>query len=254
MALSTEQICKEIANDFKRRRITHKIAAERIGTSKQTVSNQISGKKRFSLKMAQKFSEAFGYNEMWLLYGEGEMFKDGTFIHYIDPHDKTLYYYGNFTPILKEGNKLRMAERIIEILNNKVAISAFRAYINEDFDEYDSLIKKLESEYGYDTMIFTNNITLRNALRDTREMLTEIETKAAKELTRIEQKAAAGELILEDVEADRFKTRVILIKDMYKDKALQNNPDLSMDTYLPETTRKKIESLLPQKRKDKGEE
>ena len=43
--LTTQEICQEISADFKRRRITHQIAADKIGTTKQTISNQISGKK-----------------------------------------------------------------------------------------------------------------------------------------------------------------------------------------------------------------
>ena len=73
--LTTQEICDAISKDFKRRRITHQIAADKIGTTKQTITNQISGKKRFSSDMAKKFSEAFGYSIIWLLYGEGDIFR-----------------------------------------------------------------------------------------------------------------------------------------------------------------------------------
>lgn len=75
--LTTQEICDAISKDFKRRRITRQIAADKIGTTKQTITNQIGGKKRFSQNMAKKFSDAFGYSIIWLLYGEGEMFSDG---------------------------------------------------------------------------------------------------------------------------------------------------------------------------------
>ena len=66
-------ICKAIAVDFKVKGLTHEIAASRLGCSKQTVSNQISGKKKFSLKSAQKYAETFGYNLEFLLFGKGEL-------------------------------------------------------------------------------------------------------------------------------------------------------------------------------------
>ena len=75
--LTPPEICKAISADWKKRRITHQIAADRIGTTKQTISNQLTGKRRFSQNMAKKFSDAFGYSLPWLLFGEGEMFSDG---------------------------------------------------------------------------------------------------------------------------------------------------------------------------------
>lgn len=74
--LTVPEICDAISKDFKRRRITHKIAAEMIHTTKQTISNQLTGKRRFSQNMAKKFSDAFGYSLPWLLFGEGKMFND----------------------------------------------------------------------------------------------------------------------------------------------------------------------------------
>ena len=66
-------ICKAIAVDFKVKGLTHETAAGQLGCSKQTVSNQISGKKKFSLKTAQKYAETFGYNLEFLLFGKGEL-------------------------------------------------------------------------------------------------------------------------------------------------------------------------------------
>lgn len=77
----------KIRADLKRRRITHKIAAEWVGTTKQTISNQLTGKRRFSKNMAQRFSNAFGYSVTWLLFGEGEMFDCGGNYDKIDVPD-----------------------------------------------------------------------------------------------------------------------------------------------------------------------
>lgn len=74
--LTTREICKAISKDFKLRGITQQIAADKIGTSRAVISNQLTGKRGFSQNMAKKFSNAFGYSIIWLLYGEEEMFND----------------------------------------------------------------------------------------------------------------------------------------------------------------------------------
>lgn len=254
MALTVPEICEEIRADFKRRRITHQIAADKIGTTKQTVSNQISGRKRFSQNMAKKFCDAFGYSIAWLLYGEGEMFAPGRGYAGRDSETGLPYFVGNFDGVFKEGRTIRMAERLIEILNNKVAISAFRAYINEDYEEYEKLRDMLENAYSYNVPLITNNPAKTQAFRRMREYFTDVETKAAKELVIIEQKAALGEIIDVDAELERFKRRIILIKDSYKDEALKAHPELKEEEYLPETERQHIKELIPEKYRKSDEE
>lgn len=246
MALSTKEICSVIASDFKRQRITHQMAAERIGTTKQTISNQISGKKRFSQAMAKKFSDQFGYSIPWLLYGEGEKYKEGHVHLVLNAQDEKVYYSGNLETVLKEGRKLRMAERLLQILNNKVAISAFNAYLAGDYEEYETLLDKLESDYAYDLPHYLSDPKAANAFRWTRQFFTDVETKAAKELVRIEHQAASGEIIDVDAEVERFKRRVILIKDAFKDKALENHPHLTEEEYQPESEKAAIKELIPE--------
>lgn len=252
MALTKEEICERIAADFKRRRITHQIAAEKIGTTKQTISNQISGKKRFSQNMAKKFADAFGYSTTWLLYGEGDQFDDRLVSFEFDTKENILYAADNLDSILKEGRKIRVAERLLQILNNKVAISAFRAYLAEDYDEYEILRDKLERDYAYYPTIYMDNTKLVAELRRMRQFFTEVETKAAKELIVIEQRAAQGEIIDVDAELERFRRRIILIKDALKDKALAANPGLTEEEYLPETERVAIKELMPEKPLDEN--
>ena len=68
-------ICRAVASDFKLRGITHQQAAGMLGVEKRTVSNQISGKRPFGKKSAQKYAQVFGYEEPFLLYGIGELKK-----------------------------------------------------------------------------------------------------------------------------------------------------------------------------------
>lgn len=224
MPLTTAEICAMIAADFKKRRITHKVAADKIGTTKQTISNQISGKKRFSKNMAQKFSSAFGYSPAWLLYGDGEMFLAGHGYIGKDGENNLPYFVGNFEPILKESQTIRMAERIIEILNNKIAIEAFRAFIKGDYEQYHELIEILESDYAYNLpQTIWNNPDLTKRLRQTRQFFTDAETAAAKDLVLIEQKAANGEIIDVDAELDRFKEQLLKIKESQTESDASSN-------------------------------
>lgn len=216
MSLTNKEICEAISADWKKRRITHQMAADKIGTTKQTVSNQLTGRRRFSQNMAKKFSDAFGYSLSWLLFGEGEMFKEGHGHFEIDHDEKAVYFTGNFESIMKEGRKLRMAERLLEILNNKVAISAFRAYIDENYDEYEKLRDMLESEYGYNLPHFSNDPKRLAAYRQMRQFLTEAETKAAKELVAIEHEVAEGKAIAIDAEVERFRKKLEILKQAYE--------------------------------------
>ncbi len=73
--MSPEQICRSVAADFKLRGISHADAAEKLGVNIRSVSNQISGKRPFGKKSAQKYAAAFGYEEPFLLYGAGKLKK-----------------------------------------------------------------------------------------------------------------------------------------------------------------------------------
>ena len=139
-------------------------------------------------------------------------------------------------------------------MNNKVAISAFRAYINEDYEEYEKLRDMLENAYSYNVPLITSNPAKTQAFRRMREYFTDVETKAAKELVIIEQKAALGEIIDVDAELERFKRRIILIKDSYKDEALKAHPELKEEEYLPKTERQHIKELIPEKYRKSDEE
>lgn len=252
MAKDFKEICKAISADWKARRITHQIAAEKVGTTKQTISNQISAtaKSRFSVAMAQKFAEAFGYDERFLLYGEGELYAEGHGVVINGgrnaetglPH---LYYIGYQDEPFKYGRQLRVAERLIEILNNKVAISAFHAYMNENYDEYRELVDILEDEYAYNCKIYGVSPKYAETLKRTRQWFTDVETKAAKELVLIEQKAASGELIDVDAEVERFRRRVLWTKDANKEEAKKNHPELDLEKYMPEEARQEFLKMMP---------
>lgn len=75
---TADEICREVAADFKRRGISQAEAALRMGVAKRAVSNQISGKRAFVLKTARLYALAFGYNEEFLLKGKGSLFGEAS--------------------------------------------------------------------------------------------------------------------------------------------------------------------------------
>ena len=133
-------ICKAIAVDFKVKGLTHETAASRLGCGKQTVSNQISGKKKFSLKTAQKYAETFGYNLEFLLFGKGELNGSQQITSVIEVESKA----SDEEPTVAELKKqVRLARRLFRIMNNPDAIAAFEAVMAGDDKKYVSLFKKL---------------------------------------------------------------------------------------------------------------
>ena len=68
---SSEEICRNVASDFKLQGLTQAKAAAQLGIEPKAVANQISGKRAFGKKAAKLYAKTFGYNEAYLLYGEG---------------------------------------------------------------------------------------------------------------------------------------------------------------------------------------
>lgn len=67
------EIGRIVAAYFKQNRVTYDQVAKRLGfASRQVVSNQLAGK-RFGRATAAKYSTAYGFNELFLLTGKGEL-------------------------------------------------------------------------------------------------------------------------------------------------------------------------------------
>ena len=138
-------ICKAIAVDFKVKGLTHETAASQLGCSKQTVSNQISGKKKFSLKTAQRYAETFGYNLEFLLFGKGELNGTQPLNSVVDVEQKTSEVEPSVAELKKQ---VRLARRLFRIMNNPDAIAAYEAVMSGDDTTYVSLFKKLHYDFG----------------------------------------------------------------------------------------------------------
>jgi len=139
---TTQEICEAIAIDFKRRKISHQEAAERIGKTKASISNQISGKKPFSKGMAELFATAFNYNIDFLLYGKGELFG-------INADDFSRYSVSSIAADNLDSSLLphliEAADSIIHLSQNKNAIDTWNSLMMGDFEEYKSHIINLST-------------------------------------------------------------------------------------------------------------
>lgn len=72
-AKTPREIGRMISAYFKEHGISQEDAAARLGlASKQVVANQLYGK-RFGRKVAAKYASVFGFNELFLLTGKGEL-------------------------------------------------------------------------------------------------------------------------------------------------------------------------------------
>lgn len=60
--------------------IKNKECAEKIGTSTPNISNYLAGRRAFSKRIADKFSEVYGFSIPFLLYGEGTLFPSQTIV------------------------------------------------------------------------------------------------------------------------------------------------------------------------------
>jgi DNA-binding XRE family transcriptional regulator len=232
--LPLKEICTEISSDLKSRRITQKLAAEMLGTTKQTIANQLSGKKRFSINMAKKFCDKLGYSIEFLLYGRGPLYAPGKYLWHSRPGTFPELLGRENDPVMRESYNCHNAAHILEIINDKVAIECFEKGVAGDYEECNRLMKILTSRYCYDIPAMTKDPRITKAFREMREWFRKAEVESAKRLIIIEQKAALGEIIDIDAELERFKERLLIIKRNNSEAALKAHPEISPNDYMTE--------------------
>ena len=163
-------ICKAIAVDFKVKGLTHETAAGQLGCSKQTVSNQISGKKKFSLKTAQKYAETFGYNLEFLLFGKGELNGSSSGLISVDEVPSVRDSDECSTSI--SVKQLKQIRNLLRVLNNNDACNAFDAVLAGDEGKYKTLYEKLRRDFGWELGLVADQEYLdkiRRVLSDVQE-------------------------------------------------------------------------------------
>lgn len=71
LCCTPREVCDMVSDDLKNKGITRRSAAELLGVQAPVVSIQLSGKKYFGKKTAEKYSTQFGYNPVFLKTGIG---------------------------------------------------------------------------------------------------------------------------------------------------------------------------------------
>lgn len=218
--LSVQDICSALKQDFKARRMTYADVAEKIGTSAQVINNQMQGKKQFSKNLVQKLADKFGYSTDFLLFGSGNLYAEGH--GFVDTSEIPPSFNGNLAPVFQQSAAIKAAKRLLDILNNKIAIAAFDAALNDDNDEYDTLLRRLKDDYGYfDTLYGYLTPEGRKVWAQLRESYTKIEVAAAKDLIRIENEVRENENLSDkflDFEVKRFRDKAQRILDAFCNK------------------------------------
>lgn len=72
-----EEVCQAVKAYFKYEGIPLAAVAERLGSTPRAVSAQLAGRP-FSRKTAERYAELFGFNEVYLMTGEGQLVGSGT--------------------------------------------------------------------------------------------------------------------------------------------------------------------------------
>lgn len=140
MVKSCEEICKAVALDWKARGITHQVAAETLGKTKAIIDTQISGNKRFSLKMAAEFAEAFGYSTNFLVWGRGELFPTMKKENVVSFEDSSMQL-----DLTDMASLVHICEYLLNLSNNQYAINAWNGIMSGDFQKYYTNMQRLEN-------------------------------------------------------------------------------------------------------------
>lgn len=102
--VTVEDICRTVAADFKRQGLSQQQAADKLGLERRAVANQISGKRPFARKTAKLYALAFGYNEDFLVNGNGKLFDEGP--EGLSPQTVTITLK-KYTDLIRENAELK---------------------------------------------------------------------------------------------------------------------------------------------------
>lgn len=126
---TSEEVMRSISADLRHKGLTHEVAAGKLGLkNKQTLSNLLSQKKYLSGVQALKFHEAFGYNQKFLMSGEGSLMDDEA-LRYESYKESTPRDLLTCQPGASELGLLRLYfRRIIQAWGHPEAVKILSAY------------------------------------------------------------------------------------------------------------------------------
>ena len=155
MNKTPEEVLKAIAVDFKKRSITHEKAGEMTGKSRSSISNLFTSKKYLSSQFAKLFSDAFGYNINFLLYGSGSLYPEK------DSDTLVMINSGKWAPDnLALVSIIDVASEIINLTQDKDANLAWLSFENSNYEAFKMYIKRLSERTGASFSLPENYVKL----------------------------------------------------------------------------------------------
>ena len=138
-----QEVCRMVSTDLKLKGISRSEAASRLGVQAPVVTIQLSGKKYFGSKAADKYSMQFGYNPIFLKTGIGYLNTDASldsniyvsrahesrvkavttsYIRYKDLHTQLECLQKDLDQTIKELNKALKALEVEKQRNDKLNV------------------------------------------------------------------------------------------------------------------------------------
>lgn len=138
-----QEVCRMVSADLKVKGITRSQAASRLGVQAPVVTIQLSGKKYFGDKVANKYSTVFGYNPIFLKTGIGYLNADASldnkiffsrvpgsraravtssYIKYKDLHSKLEFLQQSLDQMTKERDRALKALDAEKLRNEKLNV------------------------------------------------------------------------------------------------------------------------------------
>lgn len=146
-----EEVHLVLASALKIDGLTHAAAAERLGMKKQTFSNIMSSKTYLTPRLAERFSQAFGFSRVFLMSGEGELFDKEEPAKKPDPKAQRIEFAQGKRPV----STTKELEGDIELILDWVYDAAFRMRN-----------KELEKLWGHMTRFAKIRSIVANQLRN----------------------------------------------------------------------------------------
>ena len=153
--ISPESVCKAVALDFRGKGITQEAAGRAIGKNRTAIANLIFRRQYFSPRMAQLFSDKFGYSKNFLMFGEGELYLSNvSLVNEPNPSQSKdeIIAIANELKWNDEPDSLlcviEVLESLLSISNNTELLNAWKCFKKRDLDGFLEHLRLVENSTG----------------------------------------------------------------------------------------------------------
>lgn len=152
---SSEQVKRMVADDLKKRHLTHQAVADKLGVIRQTITNILASKDYFNERNAALFELGLGYNREFLTSGNGQLHSD----HNPENLERIITDYLSTIEMLKKANiiirevciltKRLGNEKCVELLKKAIGLSNCLSYMWFNYSGEVGLNFNMEKESFY---------------------------------------------------------------------------------------------------------